>query len=97
MTISKRVLSVILSVVMLLSIVPMSASAVEVSTGEALSANQVMVDDGTGREIIPMATVTAPDVVRVSAGTGSMVKGSTIVSATPSRVPEISGSYTADA
>ena len=97
MTISKRVLSVILSVVMLLSIVPMSASAVEVSTGEALSANQAMVDDGTGREIIPMATVTAPDVVRVAAASGSMAKGSTIVSATPSGVPAISGSYTAEA
>ena len=97
MTISKRVLSVVLAVVMLLSIVPMSAAAVEVSTGETLSANQTMVDDGTGREIIPMATVTAPDVVRVAASTGSMAKGSTIVSATPSGVPAISGNYTADA
>ena len=97
MTISKRVLSVILSVVMLLSIVPMSAFAVEVSTGESVSANTAMVDDGTGREIIPMATVTAPDIVRVAAASGSMAQGSTIVSATPSGVPAITSTYSAEA
>ena len=97
MTISKRVLSVILSVVMLLSIVPMSAFAVEVSTGETVSSNTAMVDDGTGREIIPMATVTAPDVVRVAAASGSMAQGSTIVSATPSGVPSITSTYSVEA
>ncbi len=97
MAISKRILSVIMAVALILTIVPMGVSAVEINSGETYSANNAMVDDGTGREVIPMATVTATEVVRVAAASGSMAKGTTIVSATPSGVPQIGGSFTAEA
>ncbi len=97
MAMTKRVLSVILTVVMLLSVVQIGATAVEISAGDTAGANKAMVDDGTGREVIPTATVTVSDVVRVAAATGSMAKGTAIVSATPSGVPAITSTYATEA
>ena len=98
MAISKRIFSVVLAIAMVLSFVQIGASAIDISAGETITANQAsMVDDGSGREVIPQATVTATEVIRVAASVGSMAKGSTIVPATPSGVPQITSTYAAEA
>ena len=56
MAISKRVLSVIMTVAMLFTIVQVGVCAVDVSAGENVASTQVMVDDGTGRGIAPTVT-----------------------------------------
>ena len=97
MAISKRVLSVIMTVAMLFTIVQVGVCAVDVSAGENVASTQVMVDDGTGRVIAPTVTVTASPVVRVASAAGALTLGTTIVQATPSGVPYISGNYTKEA
>ena len=97
MAISKRVLSVIMTVAMLFTIVQVGVCAVDVSAGENAASTQVMVDDGTGRVIAPTVTVTASPVVRVASAAGALTLGTTIVQATPSGVPYISGDYTKEA
>ncbi|MGN1168534.1 MAG: FIVAR domain-containing protein, partial [Acutalibacteraceae bacterium] len=97
MAISKRVISVIMTVAMLLTVVQIGVSAIDVSSGESVESTQVMVDDGTGKIISPTVTVTASPVVRVASATGALTPGTTIVSATPSGIPYITGNYTKEA
>ncbi|MGN1479364.1 MAG: FIVAR domain-containing protein, partial [Acutalibacteraceae bacterium] len=97
MALSKRVISVIMTIAMLLTVVQIGVYAVDVSDGENAESTQVMVDDGTGKLISPTVTVTATSVVRVASATGAMTPGTTIVSATPSGVPYITGDYTKEA
>jgi hypothetical protein len=94
---SKRVLGIIMTIIMVLSAVNFGAFAIEIDNGTPVESTQAMTDDGTGRLVIPKATVTATPVVRVGNTTNKLELGTTIVKATPSGVPEISGSYTKEA
>ena len=97
MKISKRVLSVILTVVMIMSAVNFSAFAIDIDNGTPVESTQVMTDDGEGRLVIPNATVTASPVIRVADASNPLTFGQTIVKATPSGIPLISSTYDKEA
>ncbi|MBR1530995.1 MAG: hypothetical protein IJ643_02920, partial [Eubacterium sp.] len=97
MKISKRVLSVILTVVMIMSAVNFSAFAIDIDNGTPVESTQVMTDDGEGRLVIPNATVTASPVIRVANASNPLTFGQTIVKATPSGIPLISSTYDKEA
>lgn len=85
---SRRILSVILSIVMVLSVIPMgmftTASAAPAEEEAVLETTGI--DDGTGKLVVPVVTLTSTPVFRIN--------GSTLVPATDSGLPEITGSYT---
>ncbi|MCQ2470992.1 MAG: hypothetical protein MJ147_03040 [Clostridia bacterium] len=100
MTLGKRILSVLLAMLMVFSVLQMGVSALNIANGENTDGTMTMVDNGEGRYILPEATVTATPTIRVAtkrAGYGDFVGGSTIVKATPSGVPAITGNYTKEA
>lgn len=97
MKISKRVLSVILTVVMIMSAVNFSVFAIDIDPGTPVEATQTMTDNGDGRLVIPQATVTASPVIRVANSSSPLTFGSSIVQATPSGIPKITSTYDKEA
>ncbi len=100
MTLGKRILSVLLAMLMVFSVLQMGVSALNIANGENTEGTMTMVDNGEGRYILPEATVTSTPTIRVAtktSGYGDFIGGSTIVKATPSGVPEITGNYTKEA
>lgn len=84
---TKRILSLILSVVMVLSVVSVGLSATAVELDPIVLTKMER----------PSVSFTTSGMTRVSAGNGSFALGNVIVKATPSGVPENSGSYASDA
>ena len=84
---AKKIISILLSVALVLTVAPVSvfASAVNYTYGEiTTSASNFTVD-----------TSATTEVIRVAAGSDSFSLGTTIVPATPSGIPSTSGTYAA--
>ncbi len=90
---SKRILSSVLAILMVFSVcsVGLTATAVDSTNGALLDE---IVLEPTAR---PKVEFTCTEVTRVAAAVGSVEPGSTIVKATPSGVPELTGTYAAQA
>ena len=93
MKMSKRILSSILAILMVVSVcsVGFTANAADVSSGAKL---EEIVLEPIAR---PVVEFTCTEVTRVAAAVNSVEPGETIVKATPSGVPELSGAYAAQA
>lgn len=90
---SKRILSSVLAILMVFSVcsIGLTATAVDSTSGAILDE---IVLEPTAR---PKVEFTCTEVTRVAAAVGSVEPGSTIVKATPSGVPELSGTYASQA
>lgn len=90
---SKRILSSVLAILMVFSVcsIGLTATAVDSTSGALLDE---IVLEPTAR---PKVEFTCTEVTRVAAAVGSVEPGSTIVKATPSGVPELTGAYVAQA
>ncbi len=88
---SKRVISLLLSVIMLMSVLQTGFVAFAAdSEGVVLSATEAKILPDAG------AVTTSTQVVRVASGLYSYQTGTTIVPATPSGIPAMNGSYEAN-
>ncbi|MCQ2485749.1 MAG: hypothetical protein MJ168_10520, partial [Clostridia bacterium] len=94
---SRRVLSVVLSIVMVLTIIPMglfsTASAV-VAANDAVLDTATSLDNGTGKLVTPIVTLVSTPVFRIANSGNVFLGGNTLVPATDSGLPEITGNYT---
>ncbi len=98
MAISKRILSAVLSVVMVLSMVTVgivNASAADI-TGPSFATASV--DAGDGKLVVPTINLESTKVIRVAetsdpASNAIFKNGTTIVPATPSGLPQITSSF----
>ncbi len=90
---SKRILSAILSIAMILSLVPMASFSA--SAAEEVAFNTAAVDTGDGKLVVPTVTLKSTEVIRVAenAGGATFRNGTTIVPATPSGLPQINSGY----
>ena len=93
---SRRILSVVLSIVMVLTVVPMGMFT---TAGAAPAVKEAVlettgVDDGTGKLVVPIVTLTSTPVFRIANSSNVFLTGGhTLVSATDSGLPEISSTY----
>ena len=89
---TKRILSSVLALVMLFSLCSTGFSA------SAVESNSAILDEIVLEPIArPNVSFTCTPVTRVALAANSLEPGTAIVKATPSGVPELSGSYTAQA
>ena len=90
---SRRILSVLLAILMVLTIVPtgLLGTAGAVSDGEISTSSVELSESFLER---PEITISSTSVIRTAAATYSQAAGTTIVKATASGLPEIEGSWT---
>ncbi|MBP3939352.1 MAG: FIVAR domain-containing protein, partial [Clostridia bacterium] len=93
---SKRILSAILSIAMVLTLVPMGSFSVSAAESDVVF-ETAAVDTGDGKLVVPTVTLESTKVIRVAENAdGTTFKnGTTIVPATPSGLPKINSGYTA--
>ena len=97
----KRILSVVLSVAMVLTLVPMSLTATAVSQDTAVEtaasdAQTLAEEDNTdGALVIPVVTLESTNVIRIADANNPFTIGNSIVAATPSGLPQITSDYSA--
>ena len=89
MKLGKRILSCVMVLAMILSVL-----SVGITANAATSIIQEIIIEPIAR---PKVTFTCTPITRVAKAANSMEPGTTIVKATPSGIPELSGSYTAQA
>ena len=90
---SKRILSVILAVVMVLTVIPMGTFAFAADVQPVAETSSTSINNKDGKLVVPVVTLTSTPVFRVAASAGSQLGGNVLVNATDSGLPEISGSY----
>ncbi|MDD6275616.1 MAG: hypothetical protein PUB20_02165, partial [Clostridia bacterium] len=99
----KRIVSALLSVVMVLTVMPLSiattaaAKDVEdnIQTSAASGARSLSATGADGKLDVPVVTLESTSVIRVADASNPFAIGTTVVAATPSGLPQISGDYTA--
>ncbi|MBO5420796.1 MAG: hypothetical protein J6A67_02505, partial [Clostridia bacterium] len=93
---SKRILSAILSIAMVLSLIPMGIVGASAADADVVF-DTAAVDTGDGKLVVPTVTLTSTKVIRVAenADGATFKNGTTIVPATPSGLPKINSGYTA--
>lgn len=84
---SKRILSVILSIVMVLTIVPFGAFSTAVAVSDDVTTQAV--DAGDGKLVIPTVTLSSTPTIRTADATNHMKIGNILVKATPSGIGEL--------
>ncbi|HRT82381.1 MAG TPA: hypothetical protein P5127_04405, partial [Oscillospiraceae bacterium] len=89
----KKGLGLLLAMALIISVAGVGFGTRPIREGAAIQADLPAFDTSTFRRPAPNVTLDVTDVIRVGASSASMGPGTNIKKATPSGVPEITGTY----